>query len=190
MVVCQSKSFELTQPTPSFNSSSSNETQHLVEQNPSLGENTHRHFPRPSAKDAAIRRKIRLEKLKLLREKNNSNKTSYVVKNETDCLPLETSIVSSNTSKKQQRMIRNRESAALSRKRKRDRIYFLEAENKRLKEQNEELQRKIEKYEAASSIVSVSHQAHNLPRNKLSSIPRHGRFNPESAAFENPPLCG
>ncbi|CAM9597521.1 unnamed protein product [Pylaiella littoralis] len=51
--------------------------------------------------------------------------------------------------KKQQRMIRNRESAALSRKRKRDRIESLEEQVARLAEENRGLRHRLAKYEAS-----------------------------------------
>ncbi|CAM9596493.1 unnamed protein product [Scytosiphon promiscuus] len=51
--------------------------------------------------------------------------------------------------KKQQRMIRNRESAALSRKRKRDRIESLEDQVARLVEENRGLRHRLAKYEAS-----------------------------------------
>eukprot|EP00904_Undaria_pinnatifida_P005436 jgi/Undpi1/2021/HiC_scaffold_12.g05407.m1 len=51
--------------------------------------------------------------------------------------------------KKQQRMIRNRESAALSRKRKRDRIEFLEQQVANLLDENRSLKHRLAKYEAS-----------------------------------------
>lgn len=58
-------------------------------------------------------------------------------------------------SKKQQRMIRNRESAALSRKRKRDQVEALELEVQQLKEKNRQLKQRLSRYEHLDSMDSA-----------------------------------
>mmetsp|Transcript_31109 Transcript_31109/g.45584 ORF Transcript_31109/g.45584 Transcript_31109/m.45584 type:complete len:189 (-) Transcript_31109:594-1160(-) len=143
-------------------------------------------LPKPNARDAAMRRKIRLQKLKLLRERNSARNIE-LEEDETKPSVHDAMNLDGPSSKKQQRMIRNRESAALSRKRKRDRITYLEAEVERLKQINDELLRKLEKYEAASSMISVSHQARQLPHNVKPQVQISARFNPSGSAVFAPP---
>ncbi|CAM9448902.1 unnamed protein product [Ectocarpus sp. 12 AP-2014] len=70
--------------------------------------------------------------------------------------------------KKQQRMIRNRESAALSRKRKRDKIESLEEQVARLAEENRGLRHRLAKYEASPQ------QARYKYARQTSTTPRSG----------------
>ncbi|CAB1099436.1 unnamed protein product [Ectocarpus sp. CCAP 1310/34] len=70
--------------------------------------------------------------------------------------------------KKQQRMIRNRESAALSRKRKRDKIESLEDQVARLAEENRGLRHRLAKYEASPQ------QARYKYARQTSTTPRSG----------------
>jgi hypothetical protein len=62
-------------------------------------------------------------------------------------------------SKKQQRMIRNRESAALSRKRKRDQVQALELEVQQLKDKNRQLKQRLSRYENMDSLDSARSSA-------------------------------
>ncbi|CAM9195337.1 unnamed protein product [Discosporangium mesarthrocarpum] len=121
-------------------------------------------FPVLGGEESASRRKSRVMKLKETRARNAAKRQrscEYTSaedsdEEETDIKPDPASMrtgpaegMDEQTFKKKQRMIRNRESAALSRKRKRDRIDSLEKQVAKLMEENRLLRRRLEKYEVA-----------------------------------------
>ncbi|CAM9144230.1 unnamed protein product [Ectocarpus sp. 8 AP-2014] len=91
--------------------------------------------------------------------------------------------------KKQQRMIRNRESAALSRKRKRDKIESLEEQVARLAEENRGLRHRLAKYEASpqQARYKYARQAATTPRSGAPrATPSGGGRNGSSGNNEGP----
>ncbi|CAM9751696.1 unnamed protein product [Ectocarpus fasciculatus] len=91
--------------------------------------------------------------------------------------------------KKQQRMIRNRESAALSRKRKRDKIESLEEQVARLAEENRGLRHRLAKYEASpqQARYKYARQSAATPRSGAPRVtPSGGRRNGSSGNNEGP----
>ncbi|CAM9505105.1 unnamed protein product [Ectocarpus sp. 13 AM-2016] len=91
--------------------------------------------------------------------------------------------------KKQQRMIRNRESAALSRKRKRDKIESLEEQVARLAEENRGLRHRLAKYEASpqQARYKYARQTSTTPRSGAArAIPSGGGRNGSSSINEGP----
>ncbi|CAM9288160.1 unnamed protein product [Ectocarpus sp. 6 AP-2014] len=91
--------------------------------------------------------------------------------------------------KKQQRMIRNRESAALSRKRKRDKIESLEEQVAKLAEENRGLRHRLAKYEASpqQARYKYARQTATTPRSGAPrATPSGGSRNGSSGNNEGP----
>eukprot|EP00903_Cladosiphon_okamuranus_P019806 g18204.t2 len=145
--------------------------------------------PPPSAETAGERRKSRAAKLRQSRSRNAARiqQQAYTsaedseeeeeedVKPDLAMLQAEAQLgpgVDKQAWKKQQRMIRNRESAALSRKRKRDRIESLEEQVARLVEENRGLKHRLAKYEASPQQARYKYARQSAPPHSHSAGPR------------------
>jgi hypothetical protein len=99
-----------------------------------------------SAQLAAAAERRRARARKMGRKAKAEEREGIVYKGE-EGPPSESTDENAPLTKKQARMIRNRESAALSRKRKRDQIEALELEVEQLKEKNKQLKQRLSRYE-------------------------------------------
>lgn len=128
--------------------------------NNSSNNHHHHHKSPPSANpnkvSAAERRKNRARKMHRPSTRTTPSGEAATPRGATDLasggLGISSATSSSFLTKKQERMIRNRESAALSRKRKRDQVEALEMEVDQLREKNRQLKQRLSRYETVESL--------------------------------------